>query len=553
MSIGKKSMLVTSLIIMFIVGINSTVMFMTTRSTMVAQAEEKAIGVIKTFEATINESSLNMSEADFQNMLQKNLNDLNSGLPEVLDFTIYNLTDNPRAFASTDTAKIGKLADQEDIDAANNNQVITIVSNLGNENIEVDVTAPIVIQGQIKYVAGVTYSIKDEMIAANDLLISVILISVISVAIGLALMWLLYIKRMSQQLRGLKSITDEIAQGNLDLQIRVHSKDEIGALENNFNTMVQQLHALVYKIQNMSGTITNFSKQIQDSLTAATDTAENMASSAGEIAHGNVQQAEKIEVSSQKVAKVATGLDGMNKRIIVSNEITSKTTDIVSEGMETISLQKQKMLGSKQNVINTSIAINELEIQSHEVSAITDVINGISDQINLLALNAAIEAARAGEEGRGFSVVADEVRKLAEQSKNSTEKIYEIVSEIQRNTKNVVQEIARTKEAIEDQEVVVGKTVDQFRSIEESIKQLDEIVGTISEDARALNIEAEYVKENIQDVSEIAKKSIEGTDLLSAGSETQTSMMQEVLSMIEQLSTLSDELTDSTQQFRIRK
>ena len=553
MSIGRKSMLVTSLIIMIIVSINSTVMFMTTRSTMVAQAEEKAIGVIRTFEATINENSLNMSEADFQNILQKNLNDLNNGLPEVLDFTIYNLTDNSTAFASTDTAKIGKLADQEDIDAANNNQVITIVSNLGNENVEVDVTAPIVIQGQIKYVAGVTYTIRDEMIAANNLLIRVILISVISVMIALALMWLLYIKRMSQQLRGLKSITDEIAQGNLDLQIQVHSKDEIGALENNFNTMVQQLHALVYKIQNMSGTVTNFSKQIQDSLTAATVTAENMAMSAGEIAQGNVQQADKIEVSSQKVAQVATGLDGMNKRIMVSNEITSKTTDIVREGMETISLQKKKMLGSKQNVINTSIAINELEQQSHEVSAITDVINGISDQINLLALNAAIEAARAGEEGRGFSVVADEVRKLAEQSKNSTEKIYEIVSEIQRNTKNVVEEIARTKEAIEDQEVVVGKTVDQFRSIEESVKQLDEIVSTISEDARTLNVEAEYVKENIQDVSEIAKKSIEGTDLLSAGSETQTSMMQEVLSMIEQLSTLNDELTDSTQQFRIRK
>jgi methyl-accepting chemotaxis protein len=49
----------------------------------------------------------------------------------------------------------------------------------------------------------------------------------------------------------------------------------------------------------------------------------------------------------------------------------------------------------------------------------------------MLALNASVEAARAGEHGKGFAVVAAEVRNLAEQSRQATAQVREILLDIQ--------------------------------------------------------------------------------------------------------------------------
>jgi methyl-accepting chemotaxis protein len=94
--------------------------------------------------------------------------------------------------------------------------------------------------------------------------------------------------------------------------------------------------------------------------------------------------------------------------------------------------------------------ISELGDMSDRISGMVGTIRRIASQTNLLSLNATIEAARAGEFGRGFAVVAGEVRKLAQDSRNATESIDAIVTEVRESTEMAIEVANGHSEQVEE-------------------------------------------------------------------------------------------------------
>ena len=118
---------------------------------------------------------------------------------------------------------------------------------------------------------------------------------------------------------------------------------------------------------------------------------------------------------------------------------------------------------------------------TEQINQVLSVVSNIAEQTNLLALNAAIEAARAGEHGRGFAVVADEVRSLATHTKDSLDKIHQIVEQIESAAGQARERMENQMSAAE--RLASSASVTGSR-LEQSLQRLDELRAGVEATAR---------------------------------------------------------------------
>ncbi|WP_420837706.1 methyl-accepting chemotaxis protein [Bacillus mesophilum] len=179
-----------------------------------------------------------------------------------------------------------------------------------------------------------------------------------------------------------------------------------------------------------------------------------------------------------------------------------------------------------QTVNVTYDAIQKLGEKSFEIGTIVKVITGISEQINLLALNAAIEAARAGEHGKGFAVVADEVRKLAEQSRQSSSEVSDIVKNIQEETTIVVKSMEQGTSEFADTNSTIIEVGNMFEKILETTKIIADNNVNSSASTEEISSSSHQIMSTIREIAAISRESVEMFEELIEISDDELQTMQ---------------------------
>jgi|GEM_PF-7027355 len=260
-------------------------------------------------------------------------------------------------------------------------------------------------------------------------------------------------RSIARPLREAADLTQRITRDeHWDLSARLDDRgqDETARLGRAFNTFLATLAGVVQGLDGKTG---------------------ELARARGELADGAQAIAARAEENQGEVQRVAASAEEVNG-------VVQDVARNISEVSESVSDTTRTTQEGKQAADRAADRIRELKESSGRADEILQSIQDVAKKTDLLALNAAIEAANAGEHGKGFAVVADEVRQLAEQTRQATEQVGAIVSEVQGHSDASVQAMNRVMAHMD-------AVLERVEGIDGSANQIaasaEELAATMSE------------------------------------------------------------------------
>ncbi len=320
---------------------------------------------------------------------------------------------------------------------------------------------------------------------------------------------------ISRGLNRAMNVAREVARGNLEVDAKTNSRDEIGVLLHEMDSMVVDLKGLSRAAEKIAkGDLrTDVTPRSEDdrlglalrdmvlklrevisnaSASAAyvAESAAGMSGTAEQLSSGSTQQASAVEEASASI-----------------EEMTANIRQNADNAAQTEKIAGQSAEDAKRSGDAVGNAVRAMKTIAERIN----IIQEIARQTDLLALNAAVEAARAGSHGKGFAVVASEVRKLAERSQQAASEI----SQLSVETVEVSGEAGRMLEALVP-----------------NIQRTADLVSEISASTREQNVGAEQINQAIRELNEVIQQNASAANEASATSQELAAQSQQLTGVI---------------------
>lgn len=337
---------------------------------------------------------------------------------------------------------------------------------------------------------------NNTKIANTATMIMVVLI-VVAVLLGIG-MGVGIARMISVPLSEAVAAADNIAAGDLTVQVDVGSTDEVGQLMSAMKNMTQSLRNMISETASISEGIASASNQLHSTAAQIATGAEEVAAQTGTVATAS----EEMSATSSDIARNCT----------MASDASQQSSDAANVGAKVVQETITGMGVIAERVRQTSKTVEALGARSEQIGNIVGTIEDIADQTNLLALNAAIEAARAGEQGRGFAVVADEVRALAERTTRATREIGEMIKAIQNETREAVSSMEDGVNEVEKGAVTSQKSGQALEEILNSINEVSMQISQIATAAEEQTAVTNEVTTNVHQITEVVTMTARGAD-----------------------------------------
>lgn len=324
-------------------------------------------------------------------------------------------------------------------------------------------------------------------------------------------------------LQGIKTLIEPIrsaitgmtgqSDGDSKIQQRISKiserEDEIGAFMRNIQKTFGGLTDTVSAIRLATSELEQVSEEFEKIFDSMEHVSGSTNAAVEEIIGNTEVQAEKVRNISEMTDSIASAIEQIYQNMAnlkQSAETALQCNDHASGIMkELIQISKE----SSRAMDEVSEQTRKTNESAQEIRQVTEIIAGISSQTNLLALNASIEAARAGENGKGFAVVAEQIRELADQSRESTEKIHKIVSDLIGNSNISVETAGTVSEAFNRQNDKIKETETIFGTLNEELGKVGGIIEEVSGKVSELEGHKNVIADAVEDLNRFSDQNVQ--------------------------------------------
>lgn len=395
-----------------------------------------------------------------------------------------------------------------------------------------------------------TAPVSELYMALDALVFKSVLVTgaIILISAGLIYMFSLQISR------GIQSFVEKLeflAKGDFTQEVEVCSNDEVGRMGQYYNQALENLRSAMKAIYENTEVVASTAEELSVGTEETTKSVAEVAESIQMVATNSYDQRSHVDEMNRSTRDIYEKMNDISLNIKNVKDSSLGASKLSHEGNIHVNEVISQMEEINTQVSKSSRLINELNEKSRKIEEIISMITDIAEQTNLLALNAAIEAARAGEHGKGFAVVADEVRKLADASSRSSADINLLIREIQQGISESVEVMNASTESTQSGIKVVQKTGESFRSISSSVEDVTSLTEEAYNEIVRISSEMDQMKAKVEYISELAVSNDASTQNVSAATEEQTAIIEQIKASTEKLADMSSELKSEIGKFNI--